>query len=65
MRGQPWWTLGFEATGSASLLRRHLDATAAQVFAQTLPSGVELGTDDSQSYAQWLTGGQEPGGTRT
>ncbi len=62
VRRQPWWTLGFEATGPASLLRRHLESTAAHVFAQALPSGVELGTDDSQSYAQWLTGGQEPGG---
>jgi len=24
------------------------------VFAQALPGGVELGVDDSTSYAQWL-----------
>jgi hypothetical protein len=60
MRGQAWWTLGFEATGPASLLRRELDATAALVFAQALPGGIELGTDDCQSYAQWLTRSQVP-----
>ena len=61
--GQAWWTLGFEATGPASLLRGELEATAALVFAQALPSGVELGTDDSHSYAQWLSGLQPPSDT--
>jgi hypothetical protein len=60
VRGQAWWTLAFEATGPAGLLRRELEATAAIVFAQALPGGVELGTADSQSYAQWLAGGQSP-----
>jgi len=55
--GQAWWTLAFEATGPARLLRAELETTAALVFAQALPDGVELGTDDSRSYAQWLTGG--------
>ncbi len=40
-RGEDWWTLGFEATGPASLLRSALEATAALVFAQALPGGVE------------------------
>ena len=53
-RGQDWWTLGFEATGPASLLRSELEAAAALVFAQALPGGVVLGTDDSRSYAEWL-----------
>jgi hypothetical protein len=53
--GEAWWTLALEATGPAPLLRAELQATAALVFAQALPDGVELGTDDSQSYAQWLT----------
>jgi hypothetical protein len=53
-RGQDWWTLGFEATGPADLLRRALEATAALVFAQALPGGVELGPDESRSYAEWL-----------
>ena len=53
-RGEAWWTLGFEATGRAGALRGELDAAAALVFAQALPGGVELGMDDSKSYAQWL-----------
>ncbi len=59
-RGQDWWTLGFEATGPASLLRSALQATAALVFAQVLPGGMEPGPDESRSYAEWL--GQGPGG---
>jgi hypothetical protein len=53
--GQDWWTLGFEATGPADLLRSELHATAALVFAQALPGGVEPGMDDSGSYAEWLS----------
>ena len=52
--GEPWWTLGFEATGPASALRSELNAAAALVFTQALPDGMELGIGDSQSYAQWL-----------
>jgi hypothetical protein len=59
--GRAWWTLGFEATGPPGGLRTELEAAAALVFAQPLPGGVELGTGDSQSYAQWLTGGPPPG----
>jgi hypothetical protein len=53
-RGQDWWTLGFEATGPADLLRSELQAAAALVFAQALPAGVEPGPDESRSYAEWL-----------
>jgi hypothetical protein len=53
-RGQGWWTLGFEATGPADLLHSELQATAALVFAQPLPAGVEPGPDYSRSYAEWL-----------
>lgn len=63
MGGQAWWTLGFEATGPASQLRGELDATAALVFAHPLPAGMELGSDDCQSYAQWLTRSQVPSDT--
>jgi hypothetical protein len=56
--GRAWWTLGFEATGPASLARSGLEAAAALVFAPALPDGMELGIDDSQSYAQWLTASQ-------
>jgi hypothetical protein len=55
--GRHWWTLGFEATGPADLLRSALEATAALVFAQALPGGVEPGLDNSRSYAQWLCQG--------
>ena len=57
--GQAWWTLGFEATGPTSLLRRELEATATLVLTQALPDGMELDTDRSQSYAEWL--GSQPG----
>jgi hypothetical protein len=57
--GQDWWTLGFEATGPADLLRRELQATAALVFAKPLPVGVELSADKSSSYVEWL--GQRSG----
>jgi hypothetical protein len=56
--GEAWWTLGFEATGPASLLRRELEATAILVLAQALPDGIELDTDHSLSYAEWL--GRQP-----
>jgi len=57
--GQDWWTLGFEATGPAGLLRSALQATAALVFAHALPGDVEPGPEQSRSYAEWL--GQRPG----
>jgi hypothetical protein len=57
--GQNWWTLGFEATGPADLLRSELEATAALVFDQALPGGVEPGPDESRSYTEWLS--QRPG----
>ena len=53
-RGEAWWTLGFEATGPANVVRSELEAAAALVFAVALPGGLELGVDDSRSYAQWL-----------
>jgi hypothetical protein len=59
MDGEASWTLGFEATGPENLLRSELEATAALVFAQALPGGTELSTDDSRSYAEWL--GRPPG----
>jgi hypothetical protein len=56
--GQDWWTLGFEATGPVGLLRSQLQATAAHVFAQAVPGGVQPSPDHSRSYPQWL--GQQP-----
>jgi hypothetical protein len=57
--GQDWRTLALEATGPAGLLRSQLQATAAHVFTQALPGGVEPGPDHCRSYLQWL--GQRPG----
>ena len=56
--GQYWWTLGFEATGPADLLRSELEGTAATVFSEALPGGMDPGPDQSRSYAEWL--GQMP-----
>ncbi len=52
--GQSWWSLGFEATGPADLLRGALEATATLVFAEPLPDGLRPGLDESTSYAEWL-----------
>lgn len=53
--GQAWWSLGYEATGPPGLLRHELEATATLVFAEALPGGVKLSTDDSLSFAEWLS----------
>jgi hypothetical protein len=53
-RGEAWWTLGFESVGPPHLLRSQLEATAALVFAETLPGEVEPCMNDSKSYAEWL-----------
>jgi len=52
---QDWWSLGFEATGPAGLLRGALEATAAFVFTRPMPSGAEPSPDESRSYAEWLS----------
>jgi hypothetical protein len=54
LRDESWWTLGFEATGPTSLLQSHLEATAALVFGCDLPEGIELGTESSMPYVEWL-----------
>lgn len=54
-RGEAWWTVGFEATGPTSLLRRELEATAWAVVLQALPDDMELDIDHAQSYAEWLS----------
>ena len=53
--GKTWWSLGFEATGPADLLRRTLEGTAALMFAQAPPGDVELDMGHCQSYAEWLS----------
>jgi hypothetical protein len=53
--GETWWSLGFEATGPADLLRRTLEGTAALMFAKAPPGEVELDMGHCQSYAEWLS----------
>ena len=55
--GRSWWSLGFEATGRADLLRGALEATAALVFAEPLPDDLRPGLEESTSYAEWLLQG--------
>ncbi|WP_432891213.1 hypothetical protein ACQPYH_14335 [Kribbella sp. CA-245084] len=55
--GQHWWTLGFEASGPADLLRTAVEATAQLVFNPPLPRSAEPGLAESKSYQQWLLGG--------
>jgi len=61
VRGEPWWTLGFEATGATDALRSELEAAAAAVFDQAVPGGVKVGLGGCQSYAQWLRLGPSRG----
>jgi hypothetical protein len=53
---ETWWSLGFEATGPADLLRSTLERTVALMFAQPPPGDVELDLSHCQSYAEWLSG---------
>jgi len=55
LRGEPWWSVGFEATGPVGLLRGAIEHAADVLFARPLPAGVEFSLDTSRSYAQWLT----------
>lgn len=52
--GEAWWSLGFEAAGPTGLLRGQLEYTAALVFAQAMPDGIQPRTENSRSYAEWL-----------
>jgi hypothetical protein len=59
---EAWWSLGFEATGPADLLHSTLQGTAALVFAQALPADAEFDMSHCQSYADWLSRRDSPGG---
>jgi hypothetical protein len=50
--GRAWWSVGFEATGPAGLLREALEGAAEVVFAQPPPARLDLAS--SRSYARWL-----------
>jgi hypothetical protein len=52
---EAWWSLGFEATGPADLLRSTLQGTTALVFARDLPADVEFDMSHCQSYGDWLS----------
>jgi hypothetical protein len=54
VHGDPYWTVGFEATGPVDLLPDALQHAADLVLARPLPDGVEFILDNSRSYAQWL-----------
>jgi hypothetical protein len=54
MGDEAWWSLGLEANGPDGLLCGELEASAALVFAEALPGGVDVGVDHSRSYAEWL-----------
>jgi hypothetical protein len=58
VRGEAWWSVGFEATGPVRLLRGALEHAVGLIFAQALPPEVQFSLDNSQSYAHWL--GQRP-----
>ncbi len=54
MGSRDWWSLGLEATGPGWSLRPAVETAAALMFARALPDGLELGTDNSVSYMEWL-----------
>ena len=60
VRGEAWWSVGFEATGPVRQLRGTLEHAAGLVFAWALPPGVRFSLGNSHSYAYWL--GQRPAG---
>ncbi len=55
VRGDRWWTTGFEATGPVGLQGDALQHAAGLVFVNPLPDGIEFGLYNSRSYAQWLS----------
>lgn len=55
VNGEPWWTIGFEATGAADHRQEALQRAADLMFTTAPPSGVGLSLVNSRSYAQWLT----------
>jgi hypothetical protein len=57
--GERWWSVGFEATGSARLLRAALQHAADLLFAQPVPLAGGFSMDNCRSYAQWLR--EQPG----
>lgn len=52
IKGSAWWTLGFEAFGSESLLTENLQTVAT--WASKSYQGQKLKVDDSAGYPNWL-----------
>jgi hypothetical protein len=51
---ESWWTLAFEAVGSAPIVDRDLRSTAAHALSDPLPDGLSLDRSRSMSYVRWL-----------
>jgi hypothetical protein len=60
VHGEPWTSVGFEASGSPGLLHRALDRAVGVVFAAAPAGCPGFGLDHCRSYSQWLY--QCPGG---
>jgi len=56
VRGEAWWSVGFEATGSVRLLRGAVEHAAGLVFARALPPGVQFSLGNSLSVLCALAG---------
>jgi hypothetical protein len=61
---QAWWSLGFEATGPAGLLRSALQSSAVQIFAEALPGDVELGVSVASLMRSGWAGTENRGSRR-
>lgn len=62
---QPWWSVGFEAVGSADLLDSALRHAAGLVFGCHFPAVTEFSLRTCRSYAQWLYEQAEAGAMDT
>jgi hypothetical protein len=54
VRGEPWASVGFEASGSPGLLRQALDRAVGVVFAAAPAGWPGFALDHCHSYSQWL-----------
>lgn len=57
LRGQSWWTLGFEAIGPQDGLPSLVQETATLVFEQVTADSPGLISENSGSYVSWLRAG--------
>jgi hypothetical protein len=52
--GEAWWSLGFEVTGPAEMLRGELETTTAIVFADPPQGSAAFSAEHSRSFTEWL-----------